>query len=319
MPIISIILPIYNGEKTIRDTLKSVLEQTWTDFELVIVDDGSTDATLAAIAEFKDPRIQVYSYPNAGQATSRNRGISHATGAYIAFIDADDLWTQDKLEMQFAALQNHPEAAVAYSWTDYISESGEFLHPGRHTTANGDVYAELIVSNFLENGSNPLVRADALAHIGGFEASLPPAEDWDLWLRLAQQYAFVCVPAAQILYRVTVNSSSSNILKQERQCLKVLERAYDRVNLNELKPKSLANLYKYLMWKAIEGYPSRQNGMAAARCFWKYLHYHPNVLLNARFMLSVLCKIAAAIALPPKQAQMTIQALKSLKERKESR
>jgi glycosyltransferase involved in cell wall biosynthesis len=313
MPLISIILPVYNGEKTIRETLNSVLAQTWTDFELLIVNDGSTDATLATIFEFKDPRIQIYSYPNAGQAASRNRGISRAVGTYIAFIDADDLWTRDKLAMQFAALQNHPEAAVAYSWTDYISESGEFLHPGRHITANGDVYAELIVNNCLENGSNPLIRADALAHVGGFEESLPPAEDWDLWLRLAVKYSFVCVPAAQILYRVTVNSSSSNILKQERQCLKVLERAYDRANLDELKPKSFANLYKYLMWKAIEGYPSRQNGIAAARCFWKYLHYHPEVLLSIRFMVSVLWKIAAAIALPPKQAQMAIELLKSIK------
>ena len=310
-PLISVILPVYNGERTIEETIRSVLNQTFSDFELIIINDGSQDNTLKAIEKIEDTRIQVFSYPNAGQAASRNRGISKAKGEYIAFIDADDLWTHDKLEAQLDALQEHPTAALAYSWTDYIDESGKLLHPGRHTTANGKVLEKLIVNNFLENGSNPLIRKSVFEKVGVFEESLPPAEDWDLWLRTAEEYEFVCVPAAQILYRVTVNSSSSNIIKQEIQCRKVLDSAFDRApnSLQSLKPKSFANLYKYLTWKAIEGYPSRRNGIAAARCFWYYLQYNPSVALNPRFMGSVLFKIASMVVLPPRQARAVMKAV----------
>ena len=310
-PLISVILPVYNGERTIEETIRSVLNQTFSDFELIIINDGSQDNTLKAIEKIEDTRIQVFSYPNAGQAASRNRGISKAKGEYIAFIDADDLWTHDKLEAQLDALQEHPTAALAYSWTDYIDESGKLLHPGRHTTANGKVLEKLIVNNFLENGSNPLIRKSVFEKVGVFEESLPPAEDWDLWLRTAEEYEFVCVPAAQILYRVTVNSSSSNIIKQEQQCRKVLNSAFDRASdsLQSLKPKSLANLYKYLTWKAIEGYPSRRNGIAAARCFWYYLQYNPSVALNPRFMGSVLFKIASMVVFPPRRARAVMKAV----------
>ncbi|MDY6936859.1 MAG: glycosyltransferase [Cyanobacteriota bacterium] len=308
---ISVILPIYNGEKTVRETIHSVLNQTLTNFELIVINDGSQDNTLDIIGKITDARIQVYSYTNAGQAASRNRGIERAKGEYIAFIDADDLWTPDKLESQLQALQDNPTAALAYSWTDYIDESGKLLHPGRHTTANGNVLEKLIVNNFIENGSNPLIRQEVFEKVGVFEESLPPAEDWDLWLRIAEEYQFICIPAAQILYRVTVNSSSSNIIKQEIQCRKVLDAAFDRApdSLQFLKSQSFANLYKYLTWKAIEGYPSRRNGIAAARCFWYYLQYNPSVVVKPRFMGSVLFKIASMVFLPPRQARAIIKAV----------
>ncbi|MCF3623160.1 glycosyltransferase family 2 protein, partial [Planktothrix agardhii] len=118
MPKISVIIPVYNGEKTIQKTIESVLQQTWQDFELIVINDGSQDATLEILSSIQDPRLRILSYSNAGLASSRNRGITEATGEYISFLDADDLWTPDKLEAQFQALEEHPEAAVAYSWTD---------------------------------------------------------------------------------------------------------------------------------------------------------------------------------------------------------
>lgn len=302
MPLVSVIIPVYNGERTIRETVESVLQQTFTDFEVLVINDGSTDATLDTLSQIQDFRVQIFSYPNARQAASRNRGLERAKGEYIAFLDADDLWTSDKLELQFKTLQSSPEAAFAYSWTDYIDERGNFLHPGRHITKNGNVYADLIVNNFVENGSNPLIRREVFEKVGVFDEDLPPAEDWDMWLRIAAHYPFVSVPAVHVLYRVTATSSSLNITQQERQCLTVLERGFDRASpeVRQLKHNSYANLYKYLTWKAIEGYPSRKNGLAAARCFYHYLQYNPAVILSPKFMMSVLLKIASAIVLPPK-------------------
>ncbi|HEY9859784.1 MAG TPA: glycosyltransferase family A protein, partial [Candidatus Obscuribacterales bacterium] len=96
MPLVSVIIPAYNAETTIQETVKSVLEQSLQDFELIIVNDGSTDNTLQVLDRISDPRIKVFSYPNAGAAVSRNRGFAQATGELIAFLDADDLWTPKK-------------------------------------------------------------------------------------------------------------------------------------------------------------------------------------------------------------------------------
>jgi glycosyltransferase involved in cell wall biosynthesis len=120
MPLISVIIPVYNGEKTIKETIEAVLNQTFSDFELIVINDGSQDSTLDIVSSIQEARIKVFSYPNAGQAISRNRGLSHACGEFIAFLDADDLWTPDKLEAQLKALQANPQAGVAYSWTAWI-------------------------------------------------------------------------------------------------------------------------------------------------------------------------------------------------------
>jgi glycosyltransferase involved in cell wall biosynthesis len=309
---ISVIIPVYNGEKTIGETIASVLKQTYKNWEILVIDDGSQDATLEVLREINDPRLNVFSYPNAGQAVSRNRGIELARGEYIAFLDADDLWTPDKLETQLKALQENPQAAVAYSWTDYIDESGQFVQSGRHITINGDVYAALLVNNFLENGSNVLIRQQALTEVGGFEASLPPAEDWDLWLRLAKCYHFVAVPAPQVLYRVSPTSSSSNLAKQEIQCLRVIDRAFARApnSLQYLKRHSLANLYKYLAWKALDSGLTRGNGVTALRLTWNYIKYEPALLKEAKFASIMVLKSAIAALLPPQQAKMVFAQLK---------
>ncbi|CAD0226083.1 glycosyltransferase [Planktothrix agardhii 1806] len=293
MPKISVIIPVYNGEKTIQKTIESVLQQTWQDFELIVINDGSQDATLEILSSIQDPRLRILSYSNAGLASSRNRGITEATGEYISFLDADDLWTPDKLEAQFQALEEHPEAAVAYSWTDYIDQSSQFLHSGRHITINGNVYQHLLVNNFLENGSNPLIRKQALNQVGGFDSSINSVADWDMWLRLAAGYQFVAVPLPQILYRVSARSMSSQIKNQERECLKVIEKAFKSApeSQQNLKCLSLSNLYKYLTFKAIEDSPSRQNAGIAAYCLWQYCKYKPELLLKPKIIMSVTIKI----------------------------
>src|SRR5919202_4312270 len=203
MPLISVIIPAYNAEKTIKQTIESVLNQTFSDFEIIVINDGSQDSTLEIVSSIPDPRIKVFSYPNAGPQKSRNRGWGNASGEYVSFLDADDLWTPDKLEAQLKALQENPQAAVAYSWSDWIDESGQFLRAGGHITVNGNAYEKLLLRDFVESGSNPLIRRQALDKVGDFDQSVTPAEDWDMWLRLAARYEFVTVPSPQILYRIS--------------------------------------------------------------------------------------------------------------------
>lgn len=298
---LSVIIPVYNGETTIQETIDSVLQQTFSDFELIVINDGSTDATLTRLEVITDPRLSVFSYPNAGLAESRNRGLAIAQGEFVAFLDADDLWTPDKLEAQWKALQAYPEAAVAYSWTNYINDTGQFVKIGKHITANGDVFAKLLVDNFLENGSNPLIRKEALSTVGGFDSSINSVADWDMYLRLAKRYHFIAVPSPQILYRLSSSSMSTHILQQETQSLKVIDRAFADVpeSLRSLKKESLANLYKYLTFKAIQGYPSRKNGIAAVHCFWNYVRYNPTLLQQPRVILGVLLKIGKMLVMSP--------------------
>ncbi|MDY6782131.1 MAG: glycosyltransferase [Cyanobacteriota bacterium] len=302
---ISIIIPVYNGEKTIEKTLNSVFQQTFQDIEILIIDDGSQDKTLEIVNKTGESKLKIHSQKNSGQAAARNKGIELAKGEYIAFLDADDLWTPDKLERQLNSLQTHPEAAVAYSWTDYIDESGSFVQHGRKISAEGDVYSELLTNNFIENGSNVLVRKSALDEVGNFETSLPPAADWDMWLRLAKCYPFVVVRAPQVLYRVSSSSSSSNLVKQETQCLRVIDRAFEASpNLPlSLKKRSRANIYKYLAWKALEHSSSRKNAALAFNFTWNYILNEPAIAKELKFASILLVKSAIATLLSPQYAK----------------
>ena len=291
---ISVIIPVFNGEKTIKETIDSILNQTFKDIEIIIINDGSTDATLATIKEISDSRIKVFSYSNAGLSASRNRGISQAKGEYISFIDADDLWTPDKLELQWQALQKNPQATVAYSWTDYIDQSSKFLKPGRRIKVNGDAFSKLLVTNFLENGSNPLISKEALEKVGGFDESLTAAEDKDMWLRLAANYEFVCVEKPQILYRTSTTSMSTNLNRQEAESLKVIERAFSNPKaekLQHLKKQSLSHLYQYLTFKAIEASPKQRHTFTAINFLWNWIKNNPSVLKNKRLIIIAAVKI----------------------------
>ena len=306
MPLISVIIPVYNGERTIQETIESVLNQTFSDLELIVINDGSQDSTLEIVSQVTDPRLKVFSYPNAGQAASRNRGFALASGEYISFIDADDLWTPDKLEAQLKALQTNPQAAVAYSWSDYIDNNGQFLRRGSHITVNGNAYTKLLLLNFLENGSNPLIRRQALTEVDGFDVSLTPAEDWDLWLRLAIHYHFIAVPFPQILYRISANSMSDNVSKLERASLQVIKRAFAQApaSLQYLKKQSLANLYKYLTFKALENSPKQQKGLLAAHFILSAVKNDPSLIQHWRVIFKLLFKISAVTLLSPEQAKV---------------
>ena len=291
---ISVIVPVFNGELTIQETINSILNQTFENIEVIISNDGSTDSTLEIVSNISDSRIKILSYPNAGVSASRNRGISQAKGEYISFMDADDLWTPDKLELQWQALQDNPQASVAYSWTDYIDESSNFLKSGRRIKVNGDAFSKLLVTNFLENGSNPLISKEAVEKVGGFDESLFAAEDKDMWLKLSVDYEFVCVEKPQILYRSSMNSLSSNLKNMEATSLKVIERAFSypkAYQFQHLKKQTISNFYKYLTFKSIEATPQKGRTITSIYFLWNYIKHNPRVLINNKLVIVATLKI----------------------------
>ncbi|HBL15032.1 MAG TPA: glycosyl transferase family A, partial [Cyanobacteria bacterium UBA11162] len=163
---------------------------------------------------------------------------------------------------------------------DCIDESGKFSRRGIYFNLNGDVYANLLLCDFLENGSNLLILLQAFKEVGRFDQSLTAAEDWDMWLRLAARYHFVAVSSPQILYRVSASSMSTDVWRLELACLQVIERAFNQApaSLQHLKKYSMANLYKYLAFKVLEGFPQRQRGIAAMRFLGEVIRFDPAML-----------------------------------------
>ncbi|MBX2862982.1 MAG: glycosyltransferase [Leptolyngbyaceae cyanobacterium MAG.088] len=314
MALISVIVPVYNSEKTIVETLQSVINQTYTDFEIIVINDGSQDSTLDVLSTITDSRLQVFSYDNAGVSVSRNRGVENASGEFIAFLDADDLWTPTKLESQLALLQSHTQAAVAYSWCDYIDDEGNFLRKGGHANDAGNVYKRLLVGNFLECGSTSLVNRQVFESVGGFNSSLLTNEDWELWVRLARDYEFVVVPEVQVFYRISGNSKSFNLTRHENTRLQVIDQVFDRVpaELQYLKQSCIANFYRYLVFKVVDAPQNNFNGdrsksFLVSRFLWNSLLHDKTLLQRPKLLFSVSLKIMLLALFPSRSPRLLLE------------
>jgi glycosyltransferase involved in cell wall biosynthesis len=282
MATISVIIPAYNAECTILETIASVQEQTFSDFEVIVINDGSTDRTLERLATVKDSRLKVVSYENGGVSVARNHGMAHATGEFISFIDADDLWTLDKLELQLAALQKHPEAGVAYSWTSNMSDEGKSFDIGHSPIFTGNVYPELLVTNFIANGSNLLIRREAIESVGDFDPALSGCADWDFYVRLAARWHFVVVPKLQILYRQSSGSMSSKIETMEKENIFVIEKIFQTAppELQSLKNQSLAIMYQYLAGMCLARVNNLSEVKQASQKLQMAVRLYPQILLD---------------------------------------
>ncbi|MBN1317553.1 MAG: glycosyltransferase [Anaerolineales bacterium] len=300
-PTISVVLPSFNGAATIRETVESVLNQTFSDLELLIVDDGSTDSTIEQLDNLKDERLEIFTFSNSGLAANRNRGIARSRGEFIAFIDQDDIWLPGKLAAELEALREYPEAAVAYSWVDCIDVEGNFLWPGSRNEIRGDIYSRLIQEDLLVCGSNALIRKNDLMDVGVFDETLNSAEDWDLWIRLSAQFPFVCVPVVHVLYRISTTTLSFDLDKTETAGLTVLERAFNNAphHFQPLKKYSLGNFYRFMSVQALTARPNRQRALKGIEYLIKASRFSPWLLKKRAFLQAIMAAITMLL-LPPR-------------------
>jgi glycosyltransferase involved in cell wall biosynthesis len=222
MPTVSVIIPAYNAEAFIADTVRSALDQTYRDLEVIVVDDGSTDATVARLAGFGD-RIRVHQRANAGVATARNTGVGLAQGDWVAFLDADDLWLPHKLERQ---LHSAP-APMLFTDRLNIGARGELPEIQSEVTPmrGGDLFGSLLSEgNFITNTSVMMRRA-LFEQMGGFCTELNGTEDWDLWIRVAERHEIGFVDEPLVRYRFHPGGLSRNFLKMGRERIRVIARA----------------------------------------------------------------------------------------------
>lgn len=196
-PLFSVVIPTYNRAAKAVRAVRSILAQTLASYDIWVVDDG-TDHTEEALRPF-DGRMHYQRGPGAGVAAARNLGIASASGAYIAFLDADDWWHPHKLERTAEAIRRWPEAGLFYCRIECVSASGETLWRPRIRDVGGNGYPALLEGDFVAN-SAVVVKKECLERVGGFDTTLSGCEDWDLWIRVARLYPIRLVPGVLVRY-----------------------------------------------------------------------------------------------------------------------
>lgn len=200
-PTVSIVIATYNYGMFIEGAIESVLAQTYSDFEIIVVDDGSCDNTDKIIGTYLiDSRIRYHRTDHLGQSKAKNTGIRLSRGSLVAVLDADDLWLPTKLERQLELFWKDPELGVAYTRRILINERGEGVPYLQPTFYRGDVLEQMFRNNFICH-SSVLIRKEVLDRVGVFDESIPMAIDFDLWLRIALQFRFDYVDEALVKYR----------------------------------------------------------------------------------------------------------------------
>ena len=245
VPLVSVVIPTYNYGHFVAEAIQSVLEQTFRDFEIIVVDDGSTDNTREVIEQFGDSVRYIYQ-DNQRTAAARNTGIKAARGQYIAFLDADDLWLPQKLQLQIVLFEERPHVGLVYS-TIYLFESksgaivGEYPVSGCH---EGKVLKDLYMHPFIPSPT-PLIPKDVFNVVGYFDKRFDPKEDSEMWLRIAARYEFAFVPKPLAKYRLHESiQSKKGYEKGKRIDLAILEKvAHDHPN--QLWPLRLFRLATY--------------------------------------------------------------------------
>jgi GT2 family glycosyltransferase len=228
-PLVSVLVPAYNAATTIGETLASACSQTHTRLEIIVVDDGSVDQTARVVlqAASEDSRIRLVKQANAGVAAARNTALAHATGEFVAPLDADDIWRPTKIERQLKRILGNSNVGMVYCWSLDIDGSSRVVKRRLdYDRFEGDVYAALVLSNFVGNGSAPLLRRDLVAEIGGWDTSLrrmraQGCEDWKLYLKIAERSLVALEPAFLVGYRQSATAMSRSVDQ--------MSRSYDRV------------------------------------------------------------------------------------------
>lgn len=262
MPKVSVIIPAYNAMKYLPETLESVLNQTFTNFEVFIVNDGSSDDILEWSNQIADSRVKFISQENQGTAVARNTGILKSTGEYIAFLDADDIWEPTKLEKQVDYLDNHPLVGLVYAWVVVMEENGKLTNRLISNSIEGNVFRTVIEScdSFIPCGSSPMVRRVCFDTLGLFDAATGYVEDADMWIRIGTRYHYGALKEPLVKYRQHIESKSRNCQLMLEGVRHLIEKTYSSVptELMYLRGRCYCVYYLYLAWRALKNHDYKQ-------------------------------------------------------------
>ncbi len=267
MPKISVLIPTYNRAFIIGKTIDSVLQQTYGDFEIIVVDDGSTDHTRETLKPYQDRIIYEYK-ENGGISSARNRGLGIARGEYIALLDSDDFWKPEKLQKQMECFEAHPEYGLVATRCVTNTVDRDFntiqIDKIRRSGKSGWVYRDLFFRNFIRT-SSVIIKKECFDKVGGFDETLPRCNDVDMWLRIAKEYPVGFINDVLTVYTRRPKEIRYDNIEGRKMWLRVLEKNYDP----GLIPKSsykkrMARIYTHIAENSLKN-GNREEGEKALR------------------------------------------------------
>lgn len=308
--LISVVMPVYNVEAFVAEAIGSVLAQTYDAFELIIVDDGGSDASMEIVRGFRDDRIRIVSQSNRGLAGARNSGIAAARGELIALLDSDDRWAPDKLMLHAVHLRSNPHIGVSYAGSQLIDASGRPIAAAMRPRLEGIDAAHILRRNPVGNGSAAVLRRSALdvaafehpaepGRICWFDESFRQSEDIEMWLRLSARHGvrFEGIGGLLTDYRIIGGGLSANIVRQFESWQRVIEktRRYAPDLIAQHGDAAAAYQLRYLARRAIQlGDYSFARSLTA-----QAIRRHPAILLEEPMKSAVTACAAMASALLP--------------------
>lgn len=295
MPNVSVIMPVYQVREFVGQAVESVLEQTYEDFELLIIDDCSPDDSIEICESYADPRIRIIRHEfNRGLAGARNTGIRQARGRLLAFLDSDDVWTADKLARHVAHLQASPEVGVSFSRSAFIDHEGQSMGVYQMPRLKDISPAYYLCRNPIGNGSAPVIRREVFdeirylddLHIQGedfyFDERFRRSEDIECWIRIALQTDWVIegLPEALTLYRLNAGGLSASLLDQLASWEQMVEKLHQYAPTFARANAGIARAFqlRYLARQAIRLRDGRMATLLlhrALRCDWRLLLREP--------------------------------------------
>lgn len=222
-PLVSVIIPTYNRANYLPLAIESVLNQTYKNLKLYIIDDGSTDNTTQVVSQYlSDSRVNYHKQKNAGQGAATNRGIRLSKGEYMAFLDADDLWNLEKLQLQVNAIQSKKDVGVLYSPCFVIDENGNIISRSPDPVHEGVVTGPLLIENFIPFGT-VLVKKECFDELGLF-SEIVTGLDYDLWLRFSTRYRFGYISTPTLYYRIWPGQVTTNNIRVFENGIRIMEK-----------------------------------------------------------------------------------------------
>ena len=290
---VSVIIPVYNAEKYIAATVQSVLSQTYKNFEIIIIDDGTPDNSVQICQQFNDSRIKIVHQKNRGLPGARNTGIRHAQGDYLAFLDADDIWLPEKLEKHVEHLNNSPTVGISFCYSAFINEEGNSTGICQKPRKLYDITPSYVLCrNPVGNGSAAVIRREVFEDIKFqdnlygilenfyFDERLRRAEDIECWLRISirTHWRHEGIPEVLTCYRITSSGLSANALTQLRALEEVVEmtRSYAPDIIARCEKAAKAYHLRYTVRRLV----SLGDGLTAAKLFNQVLANHWRILLE---------------------------------------
>ncbi|MUG96099.1 glycosyltransferase [Scytonema sp. UIC 10036] len=302
IPQVSVIVPAYNVSSYIEDALRSLQRQSFQEFEVLVVDDGSIDRTADVVKPYveKDSRFRLLQKQNGGLSSARNYGIRYAYGEYIALLDGDDTYHPDKLANHVARLKRDPNVGVVYSASKAIRDDGRptFMHLSGKPVHSNPLLA-LLCKNFVGHGSNAVFRRSIVDEVGEFDESLRSSEDVDFWLRISatQKWKFYRESRVLCYYRVRPSGLSFNVAQMQHYNEQVIRNAFLRSPelVEPMLPTAYAYMHRYLARLSLQGGHSEKARyfLDQALAFDKSIFYR-----DLRSLLTLFAVCLAPIAQP---------------------